>query len=315
MTNILPDVSGKIDLLSQKALRVIEKVASEKGAPFMLVGALARDILLEHIHVISAGRRTLDMDIGVLVDTWDHYLELTATLTAKQEFQKVNPNIQHRFRFKGKALIDIVPFGALADDQGDIYWPPDDDPKMSIIGFQEALDHSIPVSVDKDLIIMVASLPGLAMLKLLAWADRRYLTGNDVHDLVLIMDYYGQVNRERLFDEHPELLVEYDHDEDLAGRKLLGRDMLSLMSEGTWKAVMRIICGPEHHGQHYHAHDQKEETDEVVQHHGDDEHDQGDHDHQLNEALVLDIQRIISGRRYQVAEQYLLGLYEGLLFP
>ena len=60
MTSSLPDVSEKIDRLSKEALKAVEKVASEKGAPFMLVGALARVILLEQMHGIDLRRRTMD---------------------------------------------------------------------------------------------------------------------------------------------------------------------------------------------------------------------------------------------------------------
>jgi predicted nucleotidyltransferase len=44
---------------------------------------------------------------------------------------------------------------------------------MGTIGFREAYDNSIEVSIDGDLIVKVASLAGLALMKIVAWDDRR----------------------------------------------------------------------------------------------------------------------------------------------
>jgi predicted nucleotidyltransferase len=45
---------------------------------------------------------------------------------------------------------------------------------MSTVGFREAYDSSIEVRMAADLIVRVASLAGLALMKIVAWDDRRF---------------------------------------------------------------------------------------------------------------------------------------------
>jgi predicted nucleotidyltransferase len=67
MKNILVGLSGKISETSVSILIEIEKVSTSLDIPFFIVGATARDIILEHQFDINTRRATLDIDIGVFV--------------------------------------------------------------------------------------------------------------------------------------------------------------------------------------------------------------------------------------------------------
>ena len=81
--------------------------------------------------------------------------------------------MRHRLIHETGFLVDLVPFGGVEDVSGQISWPPDFSIVTSTIGFREAYDNSIEVSIDGDLIVKVASLAGLALMKIVAWDDRR----------------------------------------------------------------------------------------------------------------------------------------------
>ena len=67
MTNTLLDLSGKIDKVTVSALGCIHQILSSIGIPFFVVGATARDILLDFTHGIGSKRATVDIDIAVFI--------------------------------------------------------------------------------------------------------------------------------------------------------------------------------------------------------------------------------------------------------
>jgi predicted nucleotidyltransferase len=68
----------------------------------------------------------------------------------------------------------VVPFGDLEQTSGQIAWPPDFFVIMSAVGFPEACDHSLNVRMAADLIVKVASLAGVALMKIVRCDDRRF---------------------------------------------------------------------------------------------------------------------------------------------
>ena len=78
-------------------------------------------------------------------------------------------------------IVDIIPFGKLETAERTIAWPPDADVVMNVAAFSDVFENALRVEVRPDLVIPVASLPGLAILKLFAWTDRH--EARDVQDL------------------------------------------------------------------------------------------------------------------------------------
>jgi len=54
--------------------------------PFFIVGATARDILLEVHHGIGSKRATLDIDIAVLIENWEQFYHLKDELIGIKHF-------------------------------------------------------------------------------------------------------------------------------------------------------------------------------------------------------------------------------------
>ena len=67
MTNISFNLSGKLDSSLVEVLREVNQVATALGIRFFVVGAMARDIVLEFCHAIRPARGIHDLDIGVEV--------------------------------------------------------------------------------------------------------------------------------------------------------------------------------------------------------------------------------------------------------
>lgn len=141
MKNISLDLSGKISELTITILKNINRVATKLNLPFFVIGATSRDILLQIAHDIETARATVDIDIGVMVTGWDHFAKLKDELVKSKKF-KLSRQMQ-RLEYDDNFPVDIIPFGAIEDNDSIISWPPDGAIKMNMAGFQESYQRSI----------------------------------------------------------------------------------------------------------------------------------------------------------------------------
>ena len=241
MKNISFDLSGKIEKPVVDALYSLQKVAGSLGIPLFVVGASARDFILRHHYGIEPRRKTGDIDLGVDVASWEQFKTFFESLISTGQF---SPTPEKQRLRCGTILIDILPFGAITDEDKKISWPPEHEIIMSMVGFEEAYKHSITVRVssDPDLDIKLASLPGLAIMKLISWKEKYPDRKRDAEDLLLMMNKYEEAgNSERLYEEALPLLQEEGFDTRLAGTRLLGRDMAIISDPKTFLVVKEIL--------------------------------------------------------------------------
>ncbi len=242
MKSTSPDLSGKISETFVLILIEIERIATKLDFPFFVVGATARDIILEHQFDIKPVRATIDIDIGVSVAGWDQFKLLQDELVKSNRF---SPSKQkQRLIYDNDFLVDIIPFGTIANENGSISWPPDHEIHMSVAGFQECYQHAISVklSSNPELFVKVVSLAGLALLKLISWDDNPERRGKDAPDLFLIIRHYLDAgNLDRLFDEGTDIIEEDNYDYDLASARFLGRDIGNISSPATKTKLLEIL--------------------------------------------------------------------------
>jgi predicted nucleotidyltransferase len=148
----------------------------------------------------------------------------------------------HRLRFHGFP-VDVIPFGGIETEDGTIVWP-DDTGTMNMAGFQDVYKHALCAGIGQGEKISVASLPGMAVLKIVAWDDRHTeFPTKDADDLALILRSYAEAgNSERLYAEHSDFVIDVVGDLELAGARLLGFDMAAIMSLSTKKVVQKILA-------------------------------------------------------------------------
>ena len=75
----------KLFLLEQHSLFIeilkeIDELSRTLEFSFILIGAQARDFVLNGLHGLSGGSTTVDIGIAIMVDSWDRYHELKAAL-------------------------------------------------------------------------------------------------------------------------------------------------------------------------------------------------------------------------------------------
>jgi len=241
MTNISLDISHKVDLEHKEVIRQLKKILDDLGVKFFIVGASARDFVLEYLHGIRAPRMTMDIDFAVKVENWEAYEKIERALLKTQGVRKT----KQKQRFEcGETIIDIVPFGKVSDDQNLISWPPEHDLVMSVSGFEDAYNHSTQIIVSKEpfLEIKVPTIPGMVIMKLIAWNDSFPERQKDAQDLYFLLLKYKYTDIvDRLFIDNKELLESEDFDDEMACIRILGQDMAKISSAKTLNEIIEIL--------------------------------------------------------------------------
>jgi predicted nucleotidyltransferase len=229
--------------LLKDLLKELTRFFGEIGVDFYVIGATARDIILSNLHGLTPDRKTEDLDIAIAIADWKQFQAIEASLPEKESFEK-STNQKQRFIYKGVYVVDIVPFGEVAKEDGNIYWPPDETIAMSVWGFPEMADSTISIEIDEEFSIKIASLPGLFILKLVAWKDRHLLGSKDAYDMALLLTNYLYINTERAVKEHYDLYETDEFDQVIVGAQLMARDVKLLMrdNENTLEYLQEILA-------------------------------------------------------------------------
>jgi predicted nucleotidyltransferase len=236
MTATLLNLSGKLPPDIEAVLQEVAQLLAAEGIPFFVVGALSRDLMLEHAWNLPPQRATKDIDFGVRVADWAEFERLKSALLQTTLYTE-HPHQQQRLLHTSGVIVDVVPFGEIESPPGSIVWPRDEAITMTTLGFQEAYAQAIRIVIGGDTEIAVCSPAGLVLLKLLAWEERR--ERKDAQDLGVVLHYYLEAgNEERLYEEHADLL---ELDYKLAGTKMLGRDLSTFLTEQSRPLVEAIL--------------------------------------------------------------------------
>jgi predicted nucleotidyltransferase len=234
----------KHDNIDQGVLTVIRKVdeiARRCDTTYFLAGATAREIILRHVFGRPPGRRTLDVDFGIAVRDWEQFENLKSALIKNAGFEQDQKKKQRILHKSSSVKVDLIPFGGVERTDGTITWPPDEDIVMRVTGFTDALESAVMVRLDENLLIRVVSLPALLVLKVFAWVDRKY-EKRDAEDIYTLLKQYGDAgNEDRLYGENQDILESEGFDFELAGARLIGRDVAQVILPETRRRIREVL--------------------------------------------------------------------------
>jgi predicted nucleotidyltransferase len=125
----------------KKAIAELLETTSRLGIPTLAIGASARQLVFDEPHNLPTRRTTLDWDFATKVESWQEFQALQTALG--KDFQVQSPHRLEHKRFG--TVVDLVPFGGVA--QGDIIYFPKTDMKLSVTGFDTALQHAEKISL------------------------------------------------------------------------------------------------------------------------------------------------------------------------
>jgi len=200
----------------------------DSGISFFVIGATARDIIME-LHDEQSGRLTYDLDIAITINDWSQWDKVETEIVSLPNFKKDSKQ-QQRFFYKDSFALDIVPFGAIMKQGSKIFWPPDESFAMSVLGFDAVEDASLKINVDEEIEISIASLCGIFILKVFAWKDRHRENNKDADDIGFILSNYLEIHRDASL-EYYDIVYPEDHTVLTGGGSMLGIHATELLSD------------------------------------------------------------------------------------
>jgi len=223
-TNVF-DLSGKIDPATVDLLRMVDSIAKESGIRFFIVGAFAKEILLNIFHGIRTSRYTEDIDICIAVDSWADYDVFLESLILKGGYRSKRE--EQSIFFKGlERKLDIVPYGFKGT--GKITWQNSGNSMdVSVYSLTEIRNVAVRIAQDPELYISCSSLDSFFIIKLLTWFSMYPDRQKDAIDLFEVMkNYYYTQEADRYFSEEIfDKMQLQDFDELFAGSFMLGSDI------------------------------------------------------------------------------------------
>lgn len=237
--------------LRQEGLKPLFK-ALERGfnlleIDFYLVGAIARDTWFAHHGVRPLG--TKDVDFAVYIPSKENYEKLREYLRDKEGFQTSSQNQFVIFSPEGLE-VDLLPFGEI-EVEGKVMIEGKSLTQIAVNGFREVYENGTDeVEFENDQVFKVCTLPGIVILKLIAYDDRPEIRLNDIKDITLILKHYFDIETETIYEQHNDLF-EDDRDTSLIAARVLGRQMKRIFArskdveERITSIIQREIDNPE----------------------------------------------------------------------
>ena len=89
------------------------------------------------------------------------FMKTLEVIAKEKKVSLVREAAEKYIRITGFSIpVDLIPFRGVASAGATVAWPPNEDVVMNVAGFEEVLESSIFVEIEKGLTVRVASVPG-----------------------------------------------------------------------------------------------------------------------------------------------------------
>ena len=212
-------------------LSALERGFGKFGIDFYLVGAVARDVWMSGINKIAPRRTTGDIDFAVLINDKGTYESLKAYLVKTEGFHPTRENA-FVLLWKDRTEVDLMPFGAIEDEDGMVTVEGTGYTSIHVPGFSEVYKEGLPemelstgLSGKSVHQFKFCTLPGIVLLKMIAWDDRPEKRRDDIKDISDILNHFFNMYDNEIWENHSELFGEDDADLKHIAARVMGREM------------------------------------------------------------------------------------------
>ena len=207
---------------------------------FYLVGAVARDVWMSGINNIGARRTTGDIDFAVFINEKGIYEALKKYLIDTEGFQPYKGN-SFVLIWKGKTEVDLLPFGAIEDEDGKVISSGFGLTSINLQGFTEVYEYGLPeLDLEGKNKFKFCTLPGIVLLKLIAWSDRPEARRDDIKDISDILNHFFDMYQNEIWDNHNDIFENENAELIHVAAKVLGRE-ISKIAKRNEKLFNRIL--------------------------------------------------------------------------
>ena len=205
-------------------------VALERGfkkfhVDFYLVGAVARDVWMTAINAIPPSRITRDIDFAIFIEDKGTYQKLKRYLI---EIEHFHPSKENTFvlLWQGRMQVDLLPFGNIDDKNEKVSFEGTGLTSLNMPGFMEIYESGLPeLDLEGEHRFKFCTLPGIVILKLIAWEDRPEIRRDDLKDILIILTHFFEMYTDQIYAHHSDLFGDNDFGLNLIASRVMGREM------------------------------------------------------------------------------------------
>lgn len=238
MKNKIYDITGRIDTNSVNLLKLVSEIFNESGIGYFIIGAFAKEILLNNYYGFRTSRFTEDIDICVAVKGWREYNLFVNKLI--DGGGRLSNKIEHNLYFEKFARqLDVLPYGFEGSET--IKWQISGNlMDISIYRLIEGSNITLRIAQNPEVMVNACSLVSLFATKLMTWYEMYPNRSKDALDLFELMENYKATQKEdRYFeDEIFDKIASPVFDELMGGCFMLGVD---IAQEFPSELVVKII--------------------------------------------------------------------------
>ncbi len=209
-------------------LTALERGFEKFGIDFYLVGAVARNVWMSGINGIAPRRATADIDFAVLINDKGVYEQLKEYLIIEEGF---HPSKGNAFvLIKDNNEVDLLPFGAIEDEDCKVTVEGTGYTSVHVPGFKEVYEIDLPeLELEDGHKFKFSTLPGIVLLKLLAWDDRPEARRDDIKDISDILNHFFDMHDEEIWSNHNTLFVDANADLRHISARVMGRELSKIV--------------------------------------------------------------------------------------
>jgi len=224
-----------------EVIESLERGFMKYNIDFYLVGAMARDIWIKGVHDLKVKRATRDIDLGIMVKDEKTFEQLKEYLIIYEGFNAVKTNVFVMIAPNGME-IDLLPFGEI-EKEGKVTVKGKGMTSLYMDGFKEVYDDNLPeVQLGDNTKFKVCTLPGIVLLKFIAYDDRPEMRMDDIPDIGEILGHFFNIYDEIIWEKHNDLFEEGRELDEIAAR-VLGREMgkIAVRNDKLKERILRIL--------------------------------------------------------------------------
>jgi predicted nucleotidyltransferase len=204
-------------------LTALQRGLTKFKIDFYLIGAVARDVWMNGINNIAPKRTTGDLGFAVFISKIGVYENLIEYLIENESFQPYKGNA-YVLIWNNSIEVDLLPFGAIEDENAKLSGL--GLANINFQGFTEVYEIGLPtIDLEGKNQFKFCTLPGIVLLKLIAWDDRPEARRDDIKDICDILNHFFSMYDNEIWEYHSDLFSEEKVDLKHISARVMGREM------------------------------------------------------------------------------------------
>jgi len=209
-------------------LESLERGFEKFGIDFYLVGAVSRDVWIAGIQGQKPRQSTSDIDFAIYINDKGIYEALWNYLITTEGFTPIRRN-PFALIHKNGLPVDLMPFGAIEDQDRRVALMGSD--FLYVDGFKEVYENNLPEAEIEGHTFKFCTLPGLVLLKMIAWDDRPEVRRDDIIDISDMLNHYWHFITDEIYTRHPDIFTDegpQDITETELAARVMGREIKAI---------------------------------------------------------------------------------------